>query len=88
MFYGYENHPHKRVTIHLADCRECNCGEGTRGTGPTRNGSWTRGFATVVEAKATVAGLEPTARPCKICRNLVGQDLTQYYSRGFTVSCR
>ena len=68
MFYGYDNHPHKRVTIHHADCRECNHGEGKRGTGPTPNGDWTRGFATVAEARAAVAGLEPKTRPCGVCR--------------------
>ena len=68
MFYGYGNHHHKRVTIHLGDCRGCNHEDGKRSTGPTRNGSWTRGFVTLAEARAAVAGLEPTVRPCEICR--------------------
>lgn len=43
--YAYENRPHKRVTIHLGECRECRYGNGKRDTGPTENGSWSGGLS-------------------------------------------
>ena len=64
--YAYENRPHRRVTVHLGECRECNYGQGKRGTGPTANGSWT-GYTSVEEAIAAAAMLQPLVRLCKIC---------------------
>src|ERR1022692_923261 len=57
--YAYENRPHRRVTIHLAECRECLHGLGKRGTGPTQNGSWTGAYASVDLAIAAVSSRQP-----------------------------
>lgn len=48
--YAYENQPHRRVTIHLAECQECRHGQGKRGTGPTQNGSWSGAYASMDQA--------------------------------------
>lgn len=77
MFYAYDNHPNRRVTIHEADCPDCNYGSDKNGTGPTRNGKWTHRFATVAEVRATVAGVEPTVRLCGNCRPSLRFDLAR-----------
>ena len=68
MFYGYENRPHKRVTIHVGECPECRHGAGKRGTGNTENGEWTEAFATMAAARAAVAFRQPIIRECGTCR--------------------
>jgi hypothetical protein len=67
--YAYENLPHRRVTIHLGGCRECNYGRGKRGTGPTTNGSWTGPYTTLRQATTGATALQPLVRQCKICFN-------------------
>jgi hypothetical protein len=67
MFYAYENKPHKRVTIHAGTCGACGDGTGTWGVGTTENGGWTRGYTTIDEVRAAVAGRQPTIRECGLC---------------------
>jgi hypothetical protein len=65
--YAYENLPHRRVTIHLSECRECLHGQGKRGTGRTQNGSWNGPYASVDLAMAAASFLQPLVRKCKLC---------------------
>jgi hypothetical protein len=65
--YAYENRPHRRVTIHLAECRECLHGQGKRGAGSTENGSWSGAYASVNQAVTAVSSRQPLVRRCKVC---------------------
>ena len=68
-YWVYENYPNKKAVVHRSDCRHCQDGLGTHGTGNTKNGVWHGPFTDADSALAKATSTHrANIRTCSICR--------------------